>query len=300
MRRLLLAGLALIAAAVPAFAHGGGAAHEVGWTWDASIIVPLALAAILYAVGFARLWRRGVRGRHARLSGAALFAAGWMVLAFALVSPLHAWGELMLTAHMIEHEAMMIVAAPLLVLARPGPVLLWGLPRFGRRAVAATLRAGAVAGPWRVVSTPFVATIIHAVAIWVWHAPPLFTAALTNEAVHWLQHLCFFGSALLFWWAVTQTKSYGAAISDLFVTTLHTGFLGVLMLVSGRVWYPAQLTDAAHWGLTLIEDQQLAGLIMWIPGGMVYVVAALWLAGIWISSAGRSAQARGGYGAGLG
>jgi cytochrome c oxidase assembly factor CtaG len=144
---------------------------------------------------------------------------------------------------------------------------------------------------WRDLTRPFVATLLHGLAIWLWHAPPLFDAALAHEPVHWLQHFSFLFSALLFWWALffspASRQSYGPSIAHLFATAGHTGLLGLLLLLSRQIWFPMQGIGALAWNLTPVEDQQLAGLVMWVPAGLIYTGAALALAGLWISGSGR-------------
>lgn len=288
--------LMLLLAGSSAQAHGVGPPHDhAGWTFDASITVPLGLALAFYALGTARLWRRAGIGRGVRAHHVAAFLVGWLALFGALVSPLHQLGERSFTAHMIEHELLMAVAAPLLVLARPAFAFLWGFPTVLRHAFAGLARA-APGVLWRKLTEPLAATILHGAAIWVWHVPVLFRAAVANEALHWLQHASFLGTALAFWWAMVESArregGCGAAMADLFATAMHTGLLGALLVVSPRLLYAPPAGGLAPGGLTPLEDQQLAGLVMWIPGGAVYVVAALVVAGLWIA---RSGQGHGAF-----
>jgi putative membrane protein len=116
--------------------------------------------------------------------------------------------------------------------------------------------------------------------------PALFERAEASLVLHTLQHCAFLFTALLFWWAVLmpgRASAIGACVLCLFITMLHTGALGVLLTFSGDVWYPASTAASFRWALTPLEDQQLGGLVMWIPGGIPYVVAALILAGRWFS-----------------
>jgi len=136
-----------------------------------------------------------------------------------------------------------------------------------------------------------VAFVVHGAAIWLWHAPALFQSTLHNDAVHALQHVSFFASALLFWWTIihahapggrARAVTFGTAVLLLFGTALHSGALGGLLTFSRTLWYPAYGNAAAAWGLSPLEDQQLAGLIMWIPATFAYLVAALFLFAGWL------------------
>ncbi|UCI10512.1 cytochrome c oxidase assembly protein [Mesorhizobium sp. B1-1-8] len=268
----------------------GSGAPDAGWTLALPITLPLAALALIYALGAGRLWRRSGRGRPERLRRALLFAAGWSVLTVALVSPIHALGERVFSAHMIEHELLMAVAAPLLVAACPGAAFMWALPATLRRGTGKLTHGKMLQALWAFAARPLNATVIHGIAIWIWHIPILFEAALQQGVLHYVQHASFLGTALLFWWVLLprsgRQQTYGSSVMHLFFTSLHTGLLGVLLLVSPKLWYPDNASGAALWGLSPIEDQQLAGLVMWVPAGLIYGGAALLLAGFWISSSG--------------
>ncbi len=224
----------------------------------------------LYVAGLARLWRH----------------AGWSVLCAALVTPLDALGGELFSAHMIQHELLMVVAAPLLVAGRPLALWAWALPAPMRRAVGRLFRSPRWRGPWRILTGAFVAWLLHALALWIWHVPTLFEAALADEGVHVLQHSVFLGTALLFWWSVSKTNAHrdqGWALISIFTTMVHSGALGALLTFSAHAWYPAYSVTAPSFGLDPLQDQQLGGLIMWIPAGMVYVGCALVVAGRWLA-----------------
>jgi putative membrane protein len=249
--------------------------------------IPIAL----YGIGVTRQLCRNHIFRAGQL---AFGIGGFAILAFTVFAPLHHLGERLFTAHMIEHELLMAVAAPLIVLAEPALPMLWSLPRSARRAIWSLSSRLTTHSIIRPILLPASATILHGAAIWVWHAPPFFNAAVELEWIHWLQHASFFLTALLFWWAMLvkapATRKDGLAIGHLFATAMHTGLLGALMTFSTRLWYPAS-AGTAEWGLTAIEDQQLAGLVMWIPGGLAYALPALWLAARWISQPRRLSYA---------
>lgn len=284
MRRLSLA-LTLLVLPGAAQAHGG---HEhaapPGWTWDPAITLPLLIAAIAFSLGWRRLHARSTGGRARLKRHGSWFAIGWLVLAGALVSPLHEAGERSFTAHMIEHELIMLLAAPLLVLAEPLATMLWAFPPGARRTLG-TL-ATAIAPAYRWASGAVVATLLQAAVLWIWHMPSLFDLALADDAWHAVQHGCFLVSALLFWTAMLGRRGAGArATADralaglcLLATSIITGALGALMAFATSPWYAGYARLAlAPFGLSPAEDQQVAGLIMWVPGGLVHLGAALLL-----------------------
>jgi len=257
--------------------------HGLGWTLDPILVVPLGLALVVYAVGWARLSKRASSPPRP-----ALFLSGWTVLTFSLVSPLHEAGERSFTMHMIEHELIMLIATLLLAASRAGGVLAWGLPRPLRLAFGGGWKSPLQA-IWRRLTEPVTATAIQAVVMWIWHAPILFDRALDSFGWHIFQHACFFISSLFFWWAMLHPRGrgsgYGVSAACLFGTSLIGGALGALMSFSASPWY----ADYAAMGLTGIgldptADQQLAGLVMWIPGGLVHGLAALAMFYKWLKA----------------
>jgi putative membrane protein len=259
---------------------------RLSWPAEPAIALGLALAGGLYLYGLLRLWRSAAPGRGIRRWEAVAFAAGWCLLALALGSPLHQWSEQLFSAHMVQHELLMVAAAPLLVLGRPIVAFLWALPIGWRRSAGTLSGAVWVQQPWERLTQPAVAWAVHAAAIWAWHVPGLFMAAVRSELVHALQHLSFLGSALLFWWSLLRMREgrlgRPTAVLYLFTTAVHTTLLGALLTFSTVLWYPVYRSSTAAWGLTPLEDQQLAGLIMWIPAGLGYLVAALAVAASWL------------------
>jgi cytochrome c oxidase assembly factor CtaG len=276
MRRVL----ALVAATVlaPASAAAHGAAPLLpGWSFEPWALAPIALSAGLFALGWRRLRARAAGGRAELDRRAAIFWTGLAVLAGAVVSPLHALGARSFAAHMLEHELIMLAAAPLLVWSRPLPVMLWAFPQSGRQGLAAAVRAPAVSGAWRAMSEPAVATALQATALWLWHLPYLFDLALGGEGWHTGQHLSFFVSALVFWSAmIGPRRSAWTAAVCLFAASMISGALGAFMALAPSPWYAAYARlGLAAFGLTPAEDQQLAGVLMWVPGGLVHAAAAI-------------------------
>jgi len=204
---------------------------------------------------------------------ASAFAGGLLVVATALLSPIDTLAASLFWVHMVQHMLLIVVAAPLLVLGRPLLVLAQGLPRDWRRRLhGAPARKNALA-------LAIATWILHTAVVWAWHLPVLFQAALTNPALHAMEHAMFLGTALAFWWwlidpAARRSVGGGLAVAYTIAAGVQGMILGSLMLFSGAPWYPAYAKGARAFGLTPLQDQQLAGLVMWIPPGLVYLVAA--------------------------
>jgi putative membrane protein len=257
------------------------------WNAEPWLVACLLASALAYALGTARLWRKAGTGRGIRIAQTWCFAAAWSSLALALLSPLDHAAEERFWLHMVQHELLMVVAAPLIVVSRPLEAMTWALPAAWRSGVGLGLHRPAIAAAWRIVTLPVSAWLIHALALWLWHVPVWFEAALHREGVHVLQHASFFGSALLFWWTVFRPRrgarvADGSSIASLFTTMLHTGALGALLTFSTALWYPSYRMGTTLSGMTPLEDQQLGGLVMWVPAGAVYVGVALAIALRWL------------------
>ena len=286
--------IALGAISAPAWAHAEHA-HGSGspaWTFSPLVTLPLLILLVLFLVGRRRLQQRS----KLRRSRTWLFLGGWLVLTLCLVSPLHEGGERSFTLHMIEHELIMLVATFLLAAASAGGTLAWGLPAPLRRALGGSWKAP-LSALWRRLTEPVTATILQALVMWAWHAPALFNRALTSPVWHVAQHLSFILASLFFWRAMLDVRRGGALLSALllFLTSLVEGVLGALMALSSSPWYPAYAAmGVSGIGLDPASDQQLAGLLMWIPGGLVHGAAALVLLYHWLKTNGdnRAASAR--------
>lgn len=289
------AGVAAIAFADAACAHAvspgaSSVAASFGWTFEPWVVACLALSIGLYLAGYARLRVRGARGRRDRALRLVSFVTGWIALVIALVSPLHSLSEALFSAHMLQHEIFMLVAAPLLVIGRPLAVWLWAFPPRARQGISAATRSAWINTPWRWLTMPAVAWVLHAAALWCWHAPRFFEAALASEGIHTLQHTSFLGTALLFWWTVFRpasedgSRSHSAhAMLSLFTTMVHTGALGALLTLAPEVWYPSCIESTLALGFDPLQDQQLGGLVMWVPGGLAYLVGGLLVGARWLA-----------------
>ena len=275
----------MLVTAVEAHTAGVRAESSSGTINVIETLAPMVLALWLYGRGFLAIWKRAAHGQRELAARAIAFAGGMVMLGIALLSPLDRWGAELFAAHMVQHELLMLVAAPLLVLGRPLPVFLWAFRESGRQRLVAFAQRRSVRRAWSALLAPTVGWLLHALALWLWHIPAFFDAVLQRQWVHDLQHLTFLITALVFWAALLEERRrdhQGAGILYLFTTTVHTSVLGALITFASHPWYASYLQTPLQWGLTALEDQQLGGLIMWVPGSLIYIGLALVLLARWI------------------
>ena len=278
--RFAAATTAVIAVSSPAWAFPQ--ASEGKWDFSPFIAIPLLAAATLYVVGTLRI---APSIRAGRWFSTLCFVLGWSSLVLALESPIHEIGEQLFWVHMVQHEILMLVSAPLIALGHPLTVSLFAFPESWRRPVSRLSRFKGIQALESWFTSPMSAWLISAAALWVWHLPWLFDRAVRIDWIHAAQHTSFFLSALLFWNPLAGNKrtiGYGAGILYLFTTALHTSVLGALLTFAPRPWYHPYLVTAPLWHLTALEDQQLGGLIMWIPAGSLLLIVALGLLARWL------------------
>lgn len=279
------AALLLLAVPSPARAHDGGSLHA-----EHLALLPLALLLGGYVWAARRL-----RGAPTELPGWRIgaFLAGAAAVATALLPPLDVLASRYLSAHMGQHLLLTLVAAPLLVLGAPLLPLLRALPARVRRAAARLGgRALGAAGGWGSGRWLVAATAASVLTLWTWHLPALYQAALRSPALHALQHTLFLVTALAFWWSVAgaaRRGAHGAGIAAVFLSGLIGGTLAALVTFSPRLWYP--LYTAGAWRMSPLEDQHVAGAMMWVSGGVVHGVAAAVLFVGWLAMSERRALA---------
>jgi putative membrane protein len=258
--------------------------------WDLGVLGVLLVVGALYARGALTLSRRG--GVCRRFEPLA-FAIGWGALVLSVLPPLDSLSIQFFSVHMIQHELMMLVGAPLLIFGRPLPRCVAGLPGTFRHRAAHLLQSQPMSSAWRLLTAPLVAWTLHGLAIWVWHMPALYDAAVGNEGIHTLQHAMFVGSAGLFWWGMLYGRygraGYGAAVFYVFLTVVHTGILGAMVTFAPTPLYPIYAAPAAAHGIDPLVDQQRAGLLMWIPAGLVMTLLGLALFAAWLGESERRA-----------
>ena len=287
-RVAIVAALALMHAQAAA-AHDAVHALATGpSSWDMGVMLLLGVAGAMYLAGTLKLRRRGA---HVRTVERASFWIGWASMVAAIAPPMDAAAARAFSSHMAQHELLMLIGAPLMIVGRPILPWLWALPDRVRPAAASGLQNRALAGLWRWLTLPALAWAVHGAVVWLWHAPVFYEAALESEAVHAFQHATFVGTAVLFWWGLIYGRygraAYGASALFVFVTMMHTGALGALFAFSTSPYYPLYGERASAAGIDAVSDQQLAGLYMWVPSGIVLTVFGLALMLAWLSESER-------------
>ena len=249
---------------------------------------------LVYARGVLRLWARGML-RCVAWSIPAYAAAVFIALAI-LEPPFAKVAHMLFSAHMLQHLVIMLICAPLLVVARPMFIVFWGAPVTMRRSLARIARSSLLGVVRRLATSPVTIWMGFVGLFALWHLPGLYALALRNEPAHILEHLCFFISAYGFW-SVILSRSGRAKLDyggrALFVATAATlsGLPGALMLLASRRLYAAHGDGAAQLGLSAIEDQQIAGLLMWVIAGFAYTAIVLTLVYYWLGASDRRQSA---------
>ncbi len=242
------------------------------------MVLVIAVLASAYLAGWRRLRSAGHR-RLARGWRLLLYLAGLGALGVALLSPIERLASLLFAAHMVQHLLLTMAVAPLLLLGNPLPVSLWGLPRRARRAAGRLLARNAACRKvlWVVTLSP-VAWLLHVGILWSWHLPAAYEAALRNDLIHDVEHLTFFGTALLFWWPIIQPAPHlhrrvhpAVGVVYLLAATGQTILLGALIALPERVRYAYYAAPGRPFGLSPLDDQALAGGIMWTSAHMYLI-----------------------------
>lgn len=233
------------------------------WNWDPLLLSALLLLLYVY---FRRSYLRGSAPWDARPAAPgerSRFVQGWFALALGLISPLCNLSVALFSARVSQHMWLVLIAAPLLA---SGGVL-------------RSFTGGRSAKFVEALSRPFAATILFAATLWLWHLPRTYQATFESDLVYWLMHITLTGSAVLLWRTLLlgDSRRFVGRLFAAFATLLQMGLLGALLTFAPRALYPAHWLTSQAWGLTPLEDQQLGGLIMWVPGGVALTILVLWM-----------------------
>ena len=267
----------------------------LSWDLRLDVIIVLATAGILFSVGWWRLRRRtqpkvGAKHGRAQLGAPWRLVSYWtglIIAALALLSPIDILGGQFFFMHMIQHLLLIMITPPLLLITNPMPFILWGLPPRLRRLVGQALsrllhRHSPFRRAVRAVAAPGVLWLVWVVALVGWHDPVLYNADLRNDFIHDLEHLSFFIAAMIYWWQVTGAgprlnKQFGllGRIAFTLAAVPPNMAVGVVLSFVDRAVYTYYLTAPRVWDIDVLIDQKIGGVIMWVPGSMMYLIAAL-------------------------
>jgi len=258
------------------------AATLQSWTFDPWIIGSLLITAGIYLRGWREL-RQQMPDRFGAWRLVA-FLGGLATIFVAIASPLDAFAGLLLQVHMIQHMLLMMVAPPLILLGAPAIPMLRGLPApLLKNGLGPFLAWPALRRLGHFLANPLVCWISYAAATLAWHTPALYELALRSEVWHAVEHICFLGTALLFWWPVIQPWPSRpqwprwAMIPYLLLADIQNTALSAFLIFYERVLYPTYATVPRLWGISALDDQAAAGAIMWVPGSVVFLVPVGWV-----------------------
>ncbi|HTS05380.1 MAG TPA: cytochrome c oxidase assembly protein [Candidatus Eisenbacteria bacterium] len=249
------------------------------WSFPVVLTLAMILSGFLYLRGWLHL--RSVSASVIPFWRAVSFLLGLLFVWAAVGSPFATFDEELLTVHMIQHLLLMTLAPPLILLGAPLMPLLHGLPRqFVQSGIGSVFRWPAMRRVWRALSHPAVCWLAAAGALVGWHIPSVFWLAMQSESWHIVEHACFFGSGLLFWWPVVQpwpsvpTWPRWSILIYLFLATLPCDILSAFLVFCDRVVYRGYLFTPRQFGISALEDQQCAGALMWTCVTIFYLLAA--------------------------
>lgn len=299
MHGLMLLSLALLEILFPglAQAHAGNEQQSFAWNLNPWISGIMATAILWYALG---IYRVRVKAGNARLAGRmriAAFAIATAAIFLTLESPIDSLAAELFSFHMAQHLALILICAPLFVASRPVLFALWAFPRRIRRVIGRFWSQSKLGAVLRLLSMPIPVALSFTRIFAFWHLPGPYSWAAQYSPVHAIEHLCFFISAFAFWSVViepsgTRRLDYGGTLLYVAIISVVSTLPGALMVLTSRPFYGLHAEGAARWGLTLVEDQHLGGLLMWIPGGFAYMAAILIVCALWLRDAERRAKER--------
>jgi cytochrome c oxidase assembly factor CtaG len=266
------------------------------WEFRPEVLFPVLLMGTLYVLGWLRI-RRKLDSRAAKPSGKHKLASGWRLAAYlgglaslllALLSPIDVLGGQLLIMHMVQHKILVMVAAPLLWLGDPFPIVLWALPANLRRAVGSLFERDTLFRRALTAATqPGICWLVLVFVYIGWHDPGLYDAALRIPWVHNLEHITFFGAAMLFWYPVVNSAPhlhkalpYWVRIVYLIAFVPPNAIAGASIAMATDIIYPHYATVPHIWGFTALEDQAWGGAIMWIWSSEMMIQTAVIMLGV--------------------
>lgn len=252
----------------------------MGWNLNPVLMIGLVVAAWLYFRGLAL--STGTRRRLHPWWRPISYYSSLVAVFLSLASPIDSLADDLFLMHMAQHMLLMVIAPPLALLGAPMIPILRGIPRSIRRYfVVPILRQKALHLTLKWLTLPLIAWPLYVITLIGWHTPSLYSMAIAQPSIHTLEHVSFVGVALLFWWNIIDSVplrsslSYIARVPYVFLMSVPNFILGAFLTFSEAAWYEPYRSQELIWGLSSIEDQQLGGVIMWILGALILLVALL-------------------------
>ena len=266
---------------LPTHSYGHNLGDYLLWDWRLDVCIILLIGSLVYTLGWLRLRRQG----HLRLASRkrlVFYQSGLLSITLALISPIDALVDVLFFVHMLQHELLIFLIPPLLLAGQPLLFCLWGLPASLRLKLGGMF---AFRHPIRrtltFLTTPIVAFLVSVFVLWGWHHPIAYNLALKNELAHDLEHVSFFLAFLLYWWPLIGSPPQRSRLLTnvkrgfyLVVSAIQTALLGGLITFANDVLYPHYLTIPRIVNWEVLTDQQFGGAIMWLPGPIIYGLAA--------------------------
>ena len=277
----------------------------LSYEWRPVFILVLTTLAVFYTIGWVRLRKRSKNRSLVPVWKLVAYLFALVTLALALMSFIDILGASLFYFHMIQHLMLTMIAGPLIMLADPMPITLWGMPDSVRKAVGRGLsrllhRDAPTRNFLRTVTSPAVSYVLMLVLLWGWHDPNLYNLALRSPFWHDFEHLSFFYSSIIYWWHVTGAgprirpmMSRPKRILNLFGAVPSTFLPGVAISFATGIIYTYYLTAPpapAPFFMEPLNDQILGGIIMWVPGSMMFFVGALVVLGRWMQDQQQQSQ----------
>jgi cytochrome c oxidase assembly factor CtaG len=266
------------------------------WDWRLDVITVLLTFGTLYTIGWQRLRRK--QAKLATNWRIAAYYAGLLSLVIALMSGIDTFQTQLFFIHMTQHIVLVMIAPPLLLIANPMPFLLWAIPRQERQLIAGFLtQKSRFRRMFVKLTAPGLVWLFYAINLWLWHDPNPYNEAIVNDTLHDIEHLTFFLTGMALWWHITNAapyfhgrRTYAMRIALVIATYFQNLLIGVGITMSGTLIYTYYAGVPRVWGIDPIRDQTIGGLIMWIPGGMMYLMALLGLIALAVQESERRAR----------
>lgn len=272
------------------------------WYVDPVVAISMLITSWLYLRGVRNLWNTAGHGKLISAKQRNAWYLAMFSLMIALFSPLDALGGALFSAHMVQHLILFVVTPWLLAYARPGLGVWWGLSTAARKRIGRSVGTHQIVRRMHAASgNPAIIVIAFTAVLWLWHTPALYNAALRSDFLHAVEHFSFMAGAYLLWsWLVSVQHSQGGpngdrqglAILIVFVTVMQSGLLGAILTFARTTLYEMHAGYTELWGLGLLQDQQIAGLLMWVPMGLTFTLVALLLFRSWLIASERQARRR--------